>query len=363
MYQTKQVMGKKKYDFRSDTVTVPTEPMLKAMMEAEVGDDVKNEDPTVHKLQEKVAQLCGKEAALFVCSGNLSNQLAIRTHITNGFKRETVVQSVVSDYRSHVFKYELGGIAFHSNVQVYPIRPASEGEFITAEVLKGYINQANDLHTPVTTLVCLENTQNGRVFPIEEIKKIREMTNALDIRLHLDGARLWNASIATGISFEEYCKYFDSISLCLSKGMGAPIGSVLVGDKAFIEKARQYRKLFGGGWRQAGNLAAAGMYAIDHHWQKLKTDHENAKTLWKGMIELGFEGDEPQTNMVWLSCKKLNTNWETLIQEMHKKQKDDEDKLLVDGSGWETRFVLHHQLEIEGVHKLIRIMKEIVQKQ
>jgi len=169
---------------------------------------------------------------------------------------------------------------------------------LTAPLIESYLHLSNDLHTPVTSLICLENTLGGRVFPIEEIKKIRQLANQHDIKLHLDGARLWNACAASGHSMSEYAQYFDSISLCLSKGLGAPVGSVLVGDQSFINKAKQYRKLFGGGWRQAGVLAAAGIYAIDHNWPKMTVDHENTKILHQGLVKLGFESEEPQNQYV-----------------------------------------------------------------
>jgi len=299
------------------------------MMEAEVGDDVKNEDPTVHQLQQKVAKLCEKEAALFVCSGNMSNQLAIRTHVTNNYYKDVVAQQVIADARAHVYKYEYAGIAFHSGAQVYAIKVPNPSDYLTSDIIEHSLFLGNDLHTPITGLICLENTLNGNIFPLEEIKKIYEVAKKHDIRLHLDGARLWNACIATGHSLADYAQYFDSISLCLSKGLGAPVGSILVGSKAFIERARQYRKLFGGGWRQAGILAAAGIYAIDHHWPNLKTDHENAKYLRNCLLELGFEAAEPQTNMVYANTKKLNIPWETIIQQLKKNRKISKRKFLL----------------------------------
>jgi len=351
--------NKKIYDFRSDTVTIPTPEMRKVIAEAEVGDDVKNEDPTVHKLQDKVAQLCGKESALFVCSGVMSNQLAIRTHITNNYNKEVVLQAVIADSRAHVFKYELGGISFHTGCQVYPIKLPNASDFITASILESYIWTENDLHTPITGIICLENTLNGRVFPIEEIKKIREFADKHKIKMHLDGARLWNACIATGYSLKDYCQYFDSVSLCLSKGLGAPIGSILVGDKSFIERSKQYRKLFGGGWRQAGILAAACIYAIDNHWQKMKVDHENAKILRSGLVKLGFEADEPQTNMVYANSKKLNITFEHIIEEIEKRNTKEE-KVLIEGGPYEARIVVHHQTPKEGIEKLLSILESIL---
>jgi len=295
----------------------------------------------------------------------MSNQLAIRTHITNGYKREVIAQQVIADIRSHVFKYEYGGIAFHSGAQVYPIKLPNAGDFITSSIVESSLFLGNDLHTPITSLICLENTLNGRIFPLEEIKKIKEIADRHQIGMHLDGARLWNASIATGISLHDYSQYFDSISLCLSKGLGAPIGSILVGDKAFITRARQYRKLFGGGWRQAGNLAAAGIYAIDNHWQNMKLDHENAKLLYTGLLELGFESDEPQTNMVYINSKKLGLTIDTIVEGVKNKQvglDSSSPRVLIEGSGYDARLVVHLQTPIAAIQSLIHLLKEVTKK-
>jgi threonine aldolase len=241
-------------DFRSDTVTKPTSDMLQAMLTAEVGDDVYNDDPSVHQLEKRVAKLCGKEAGLFVCSGVMSNQLALRCHLSP-------MQEVICDHRSHIYRSEQGGISFHSQCSVMPIIPQDGKTHITAKQVEQKICTSVDYHTPITRVISLENTLHGTVMPIEEIRAISTLAKKHKLIMHLDGARIWNASIATGISLEEYCSHFDSISLCMSKGMGAPIGSVLVGDSEFIGLARRYRKLLGGGWRQAGILAAAANYS------------------------------------------------------------------------------------------------------
>jgi threonine aldolase len=319
-------MKKKIFDFRSDTVTIPTPEMLQEMIKAEVGDDVRNEDPTVHKLQNLVASLCNKESALFVCSGMMSNQIAIRTHITQNHHQNIIPQMLICDSRCHIFKYEMGGVAFHSGCQIYPIEINEPEGYITAEMIEKRINKINNLHNPITTIICLENTLNGNIFPIEEIKKIKELSQKYEIKMHLDGARLWNACIATGISMNEYTQYFDSISVCLSKGLGAPIGSVLVGSKSFIQTAIEYRKLFGGGWRQAGNLAAAGIYAINHHWKKMKEDHENAQLLYEGLVKLGFKVQNPQTNMLFPNSKPLNLSFNTIIEKINQMNEKEEEK-------------------------------------
>lgn len=362
---TTTTKSRKVYDFRSDTVTVPTEEMLQAMIHAEVGDDVKIEDPTVKALQEKVAKLCGKEDALFVPSGVMSNQLAIRTHVTMNHWRETIAQSIILDKRSHVFKYELGGLSFHSRIQAIPLLPADDDNFLDSQLIKKNIFQVNDFHTPVTTIISLENTLNGKIFPLEEIQKIREVALEHKMVMHLDGARLWNASIESGISLAEYGKYFESISLCLSKGLGAPVGSVLVGTKEFIAKARQYRKLFGGGMRQAGVLAMCGIYAIDNHWGLMKKDHENAKILHKGLIELGFEAKVPQTNMVWANSTKLGVRFEDITQKLNDLQKttqENEFKVLIEGEGFSARLVVHFQISLEGIQLLLKLLGTAIQK-
>jgi len=179
--------------------------------------------------------------------------------------------------------------------------------------------------------------------------------------MHLDGARLWNSSCETGIPILEYAKYFDSISLCLSKGLGAPIGSVLVGSKSFISKAKQYRKLFGGGWRQAGHMAMCGIYAIENHWPRMKQVHNDTKILYRGLIELGFEGLEPQTNMVFANCKKLSLNWQSIVAFIEKEQiEEKESKVVLEGTGHSARFVLHLQTDSEGVKRLLELLKKAI---
>eukprot|EP01114_Cavostelium_apophysatum_P017345 TRINITY_DN5136_c0_g1_i1.p1 TRINITY_DN5136_c0_g1~~TRINITY_DN5136_c0_g1_i1.p1 ORF type:complete len:394 (-),score=77.90 TRINITY_DN5136_c0_g1_i1:4-1116(-) len=348
--------GRNVFDFRSDTVTVPTPEMLQVMISAPVGDDVREEDPTVNQLQEKVAALCGKEAGLFVCSGVMANQLAIRTHVTNNFYKKTVSQSILLDPRSHVFSHELGGLAAHSGIQA-KLLEMGKSKHLTAELLEKNIDQVNDYHTSATTIISLENTLNGDVFPIEEIKLIRKVADKYDLRMHCDGARIWNASVATGIELKEYGKYFDSISLCLSKGLGAPLGSILVGTKDFIAKARQYRKMFGGGMRQIGNIAACGIYAIDNNWQKMKVDHENTKVLHDGLVKLGFDVTTPETNMVFVNSEKLGVTFERITEAIAKLNTQSEPKILIDGSKFDSRLVVHFQTPLEAIQKLLQVLE------
>lgn len=246
--------------------------MLEAMMQAEVGDDVFGEDPTVNALETKAASMFGMEAALFCPSGTMTNQIGIKCHTQAG-------NEVICDKTSHVYIYEGGGIAFNSGCQVQAI--GGDRGRITAAHVGSAINP-DDVHKPATALVSLENTANrggGACYEWDELLKIRELCNAHNLKFHLDGARLWNALVAKKETPTQYGQLFDSISICLSKGLGAPVGSLLLGKKDFIHQGRRIRKVFGGGMRQAGYLAAAGIYALDHHIDRLQTDHDHAKQL------------------------------------------------------------------------------------
>lgn len=259
-------------DLRSDTFTLPTPAMKAFMMEAELGDDVFGEDPTVNLLEAKTAQLFGMQAALFCPSGTMTNQIGIKAHTQPG-------DEVICENMSHVYIYEGGGIAFNSGCQVRPI--SGQRGTITADQIQSAINP-DDIHKPATRLVCLENTTNrggGACYDWSQLLAIRNVCAGNGLSLHLDGARLWNALVAKNETALQYGEIFDSISVCLSKGLGAPVGSVLLGDQAFINKARRIRKVFGGGMRQAGFLAAAGIYALDHHIDRLKEDHHHAQLL------------------------------------------------------------------------------------
>jgi threonine aldolase len=281
-------------DLRSDTVTRPTPAMREAMAAAEVGDDVFGEDPTVNRLQEKVAGLLGKEAALFVPSGTMGNQLCIKAQTAPG-------DEVICEHGTHFLHFEGGGVAMLSGVQPCPL-PGKSG-ILTAEQIEDAIRPST-YYYPQTRLIALENTHNlggGVIYPLPEIRRIHEVARRHNLKMHLDGARLWNACIASGIPPREYCQYFDSVSVCLSKGLGAPVGSVIAGAAEFIAQARRLRKIFGGGMRQAGILAAAGIYALDHHFQRLAEDHANARLLVESvsMINgLSIDLGSVQTNIV-----------------------------------------------------------------
>ena len=268
-----------KVNLISDTVTLPSPGMLDAMQNAKVGDDVFKEDPAVNALEDKVAQLFGKEAALFFPSGTMANQTAIKIHTQPG-------EQLICDHYAHVFNYEGGGVSFNSGVSCALI----EGERgrITAAQVASKINPPDFYHSPLSTLVCLENTTNkggGAFYDLKAIEAIRSVCDEHQLGLHLDGARIWNALVASGQDAKSYGTLFDTISVCFSKGLGAPVGSALIGSKASMEKALRVRKVFGGGMRQAGFLAAAASYAIDHQWESLSEDHRKAKEL-KSVLDL-----------------------------------------------------------------------------
>ena len=262
-----------KINLISDTVTVPSAGMLQAMQNAQVGDDVFKEDPTVNALEEKVAKLFGMEAAMFFPSGTMANQTAIKVHTQPG-------EQLICDHFAHVYNYEGGGVSFNSGVSCRLIT-GNQGR-ITAQQIEEVINPTEFYHMPKTRLVCLENTTNkggGAFYDFEEIRKIKTLCDKHQLGLHLDGARLWNALLETTEQPQDYGQTFDSISVCLSKGLGCPVGSVLLGSEAVIQQALRIRKVFGGGMRQAGYLAAAGIYAIDHQWEDMRQDHQKAKEL------------------------------------------------------------------------------------
>ncbi len=283
-------------DLRSDTVTRPTAAMRAAMAEAPVGDDVFGDDPTVNKLEQKVADLLGMEAALYVPSGTMSNQIAVNVHTQPG-------DELLCDLNCHIYNYEAGGPAILSGVTCRTL----DGDFgiLDLSQLEDKIRNPDDPHLVKTRMVALENTHNrggGRVYPIEKIEAISQWARKNGLIMHLDGARLWNAIVATGLSAREWAKHFDTVSVCFSKGLGAPVGSALAGPKAVIAKARRTRKLFGGGMRQAGIIAAACIYAMDHHVERLADDHRNAQIIAKAIAAIPgahLEPEEVDTNLIW----------------------------------------------------------------
>ncbi len=286
-------------DFRSDTVTKPTPSMLDAMFNAEVGDDVFSEDPTINELQRFAADLFGKEDALFCASGTQTNQIAINVHVQPGGE-------IICHEESHIYKYEGGGIAKNSGASVRLLQ-GDRGR-LKLDAIKKWINNPDDVHFPLTQLVSLEDTANrggGAIYDFEEIKKIKRFCIENNFPLHLDGARLMNALVETNIDPKIYAAEFDSISLCLSKGLGAPVGSVLVGSKEFIKKSRRVRKVFGGGMRQAGIIAAGGLYALKNNVNRLREDHAHARQLEQELNSLEWVDSvmPVQTNIVVVILK------------------------------------------------------------
>ena len=287
----------KTIDLRSDTVTKPTAAMKQTMFEADVGDDVYGEDPTVNFLENKAADLLGKEAALFCASGTQSNLIALMAHCERG-------DEYIVGQDAHTYKYEAGGAAVLGSIQPQPVSLEADGT-LDLEAVRNVI-KPDDFHFAQTKLLCLENTIGGKVLPLAYIAQAKQLVDEHHLAFHLDGARLFNAMISQGVDVKEVTMPFDSISICLSKGLGAPIGSVLVANSAIIAKARRIRKILGGGMRQAGMLAAAGIYALDNNLQRLNDDHANAKLLEQGFSAIDgitLHG-RAQTNMVFFSAEK-----------------------------------------------------------
>jgi threonine aldolase len=340
-------------DLRSDTVTRPTPAMRKAMAEAEVGDDVFGEDPTVNILQEKVANLLGKESALFVPSGTMANQLSIKSHTQPG-------DEVIIESSSHPYNFEGGAGAALSGVQfqclggVRGVLDASQIEEAIRPV---------DHHFAVTRLVCLENTHNrggGSIYSVEKMAEIYRLAKSKGLLVHLDGARLWNASVATGIKPNEYAQWADSVSVCLSKGLGAPIGSLVTGSKPFIDRVHRFRKMFGGGMRQVGIIAAAGIYALDHHLERLKEDHQNAKRLGVGLKEFKGVSIDPrhvETNIVIFDVGNSRMT-ATQVAEAMKKE-----GILIHAFGkTQIRLVTHLDVSAEDIEKALKSFERVLGK-
>ena len=278
-------------DLRSDTVTQPTAAMREAMLTAELGDDVYGEDPTVNHLESWLANELGFAAALFVPTGTMSNLLGLMAHCERG-------DEYIVGQQAHTYKYEGGGAAVLGSIQPQPIDGEADGSLDLAKV-EAAIKQ-DDFHFARTRLLALENTMQGKVLPLDYLAAARELTQRRGLSLHLDGARLYNAAVKLGVPAREITQYFDSVSVCLSKGLGAPVGSVLCGSAALIGKARRLRKMVGGGMRQAGVLAAAGLYALQHQVERLAEDHAKAAHLGEALAGLGYSVEPVQTNMVYV---------------------------------------------------------------
>ncbi|KFX70120.1 threonine aldolase [Pseudomonas taeanensis MS-3] len=278
-------------DLRSDTVTQPTPGMLEAMLGAELGDDVYGEDPTVNRLEQYLADELGFAAGLFVPTGTMSNLLGLMAHCARG-------DEYIVGQQAHTYKYEGGGAAVLGSIQPQPLEMQADGS-LDLDRVEAAIKQ-DDFHFARTRLLALENTMQGKVLPLSYLAAARALTDKRGLALHLDGARLYNAAVKLGVEAAEITRHFDSVSVCLSKGLGAPVGSVLCGGHELIGKARRLRKMVGGGMRQAGVLAAAGLYALEHQVARLADDHANAARLAAGLGELGYAVEPVQTNMVYV---------------------------------------------------------------
>jgi threonine aldolase len=345
----KEINMDKFIDLRSDTVTHPSEAMRKAMYDAEVGDDVFSEDPTVNKLQSYTAELLGKEAALFVPSGTMANQICLNVLTNPG-------DEVICEKDCHIFNYESGSPAALSGIQLLPV----EGKLgvIYPDQIEEYIRPVSAYYMPRTKVIEVENTHNragGTIHPIENIISLSKTAKKYNLYFHLDGARIWNASVATGITPPEYAKYFDTVSCCLSKGLGAPIGSLVAGSKGFVEKAFRIRKGWGGGMRQVGVIAAAGLYALQNNIERLREDHEKAKIIAEAISQnpnLEIDMHSVQTNILIFKPLKINSD-EAIIKCREK------GLLFSSGKVGTLRAVTHMDVSFEEVKKAIKIVEEV----
>lgn len=342
----------KTIDLRSDTVTRPDDEMREIMAAAPVGDDVFGEDPTVNKLQNAIAEITGKEAALFVASGTQANQIAVNAHTQPG-------DEVICEARCHIFNYEAGAAGALSGVQLHPLH----GKYgvLNPEEVEAAI-RPTDHHFAQTRLISLENTNNrwsGTIYPLKEIKKIRSIARKHRLQMHLDGARLWNASVATSTPIKDYCAPFNSVSLCFSKGLGAPVGSILAGKKSFIEKAHYYRKMYGGGMRQAGILAAAALHAMKHNFNRLADDHLRAKVLAEAINQipgLVVNLQTVQTNIIIIDTSLCRRKAPEIVEHLA-----EQGIQMLAFSPTRIRAVLHLHITNADIERTIEVMKSMTQ--
>ncbi len=336
-------------DLRSDTVTKPTPEMREVMFEAEVGDDVYGEDPSVNELQRYAAELLGKEAALFVSSGVMGNQICLNVLTEPG-------DEIICEKDAHIFNYESGSPAVLSGVQLFPV--AGKRGVITPQLVEEAIRPAGAYYMPRTKVIAVENTHNragGAVFPIDVIKDLKELADKYSLFFHMDGARIWNASVATGIPVKEYASYFDTISCCLSKALGAPVGSIIAGSRDLIKKAFRIRKAWGGGMRQSGILAAAGLYALKNNIGRLSEDHEKAKILAGCLASLPsveFNPDDVETNIIIFKPQRLN------VEEAIKKCME-KGLLISMGKKDSIRIITHLDASFDEIETAVKILKEV----
>jgi threonine aldolase len=331
----------KTVDLRSDTVTRPTPAMRDAMMRAELGDDVFGDDPTVNALQEKIAAMLGKEAALFVSSGSQGNLLATMTHCQRG-------EEFIVGQMAHTYRYEAGGAAVLGSVQPQPIEHQPDGTLALADIEAAI--KPDDAHFARSRLLCLENTFGGKALPLAYVADATALARRRGLSTHLDGARLFNAAVKLGVPAREIAQHFDSVSVCFSKGLGAPVGSALVGPREFIRRAHRWRKMLGGGMRRAGVLAAAAAHALDHHIERLADDHLLAKRLADGLQGIpGLTIEPPQTNMVFAGVER--SHGDGLLP--HLKSRG----VLATGL-YQLRFVTHLDVDAAGIDHAIGAVRE-----
>ncbi|KAI0762766.1 pyridoxal phosphate-dependent transferase [Fomes fomentarius] len=333
--------------FISDTITVPTPEMYSYASRASVGDDVYHE-PCTLELEAHMSKITGKEAALFIPSGTMSNQIALRTHL------QQPPFSVLCDHRSHIVRYEAGGLAFHSGAHAQLVIP-SNGHHLTLEDVQEHIALGEDLHSAPTRVISLENTLNGTIFPQDEIIRISEYAHRNGLKVHLDGARIWHVVAETDTPLHELLAPFDSVSLCFSKGLGAPIGSCLVGTKAYIQKARWFRKLFGGGMRQTGFMAVAAAYALTHNFPLLTSVHALTRRLEAGLVEIGVEITSPaETSMLFFDPSPVGVTYTEIIERASQLP----DPIALGGS----RLAVHIQTDPQAVEDLISVVRQLAEE-
>ncbi|KAI0067869.1 hypothetical protein BV25DRAFT_1794677 [Artomyces pyxidatus] len=333
--------------FISDTVTVPSKEMYEYAVQASLGDDVYHE-PSTAALEAHMARLTGKEAAIYMPSGTMSNQIALRSHL------KQPPYSVLCDYRAHINKYEAGGTAFHSGAHTIPVIPTN-GHHLTLEDILDFIITGSDVHSCPTELIELENTLNGSIFPQEEILRISEYAHAQGIKMHLDGARIWHVAAETGVPLQDLCDPFDSVSLCFSKGLGAPVGSCLVGSKELVKRARWFRKMFGGGMRQIGILTASAAYALTYNFPKLADVHLLARKLEKGLADIGVEiTGAAETCMVFFDPSPIGVSY----AEITERGSQLPDPLQLGAS----RLVVHIQTTERAIDDLLSVVRELAEE-
>ena len=322
-------------DLRSDTVTRPSAAMLEAMMAAETGDDVYRDDPTVNALEAEAARLSGKQAAMFFPTGTQANLVALLSHCERG-------DEYIVGQQSHNYKYEAGGAAVLGSIQPQPIQAADDGTLpldLVAAAIK-----PDDIHFARTRLLSLENTHHGKVLPLAYLAAAWQFTRERKLGLHIDGARIFNAVVAQQVTLEEIARYCDTLTICLSKGLGTPVGSLLCGDAAYIERARRWRKMTGGGMRQSGILAAAGLYALEHNVARLQDDHDNAAWLAQQLAEIGVEIADRQTNMLFVKVP---------AQQVEALQAWMKARGVLISAGPQTRLVTHLDVDRAALEKVV----------